>query len=303
MKKPREFNFDLKQLRSFLEVTREKSFTRASRNLRVGQATISTHISSLEEVFGVELIKRTSKEFAVTREGDILRSFCEELLAGIDELKASLARTSPPGSITVAASTIPSAYIIPRVISRVRNDFPGTAFRIEISDSREAVEMIKEGRAELGVTGRMLKHPAVSYEKIIEDEVVLIAPVRGFPDSTEIGDISSFPFITREKGSGTRDAFERELAKRGISPSDLNIILESSTSEGVREAVAAGLGMAFISRFAVPRDRTGSGIKIVRVKDFEIRRDFYLVYLKNRKLSPPVSALIRELKGLKGSIW
>jgi DNA-binding transcriptional LysR family regulator len=299
MKKPRDFNFDVKQLRSFLEVTGERSFTRASRNLRVGQATISTHVSALEEAFGVTLIRRTSRAFTITREGEVLHEFCSRLFADLENLKSELARVSPPGIVTVAASTIPSAYILPKAVSAAIKSFNGIAFRIEVSDSREVVEMIKEGRAELGVVGKMLRHPVLGYEKIVEDELVLIAPAQGYPARVRVSDIPRFPFVGREKGSGTRDSYERSLADAGIQPAELHIVLECTTSEGVREAVASGLGVAFISRLAIPGDASRHGIRVVETKDFRIRRNFYLVTVKKKKPSAPALALMKELRNLK----
>lgn len=290
-----EFNFDLKQLRSFLEVVREKSFTRASRNLRVGQATISNHIAGLEEALGVELIIRSSKDFSLTREGEIFTSFCENLFKNIDALKAELRRNLSVGSAVVGASTIPSLYIIPPAIGAARRAHPEYKYRVEVADSREIVEMVKEGVVELGVVGRMLKHPALKYVTLLRDELVLIAPRHGFPDAIAPIEIASLPLITREKGSGTRDAYERALAERNVAPSDLNVVLECATSESVREAVCAGIGAAFISRLALRGGRYDDQIKEVRVKGFSIVRDFYCVHLKKKALSGPAEALMSAL--------
>lgn len=295
----KELNFDLKQLRSFLEVIERKSFTKASRNLRVGQATVSTHIQSLEDAFGVRLFKRTSKDFTVTREGEIFRKFCDKIFKDLEDLQKMYSSHMAWGIVPVACSTIPSGYILPRAISRIHNKMPEMQFRLEVSDSREAVEMIKEGTAEIGVVGKMLKHPLLKYEKIFSDEIVLISPAKKYPDVIDISEIKSFTLVTREKGSGTRDSYERELISKGVSPTDLKVVLECSTSDGVREAVSAGLGAAFISRLAVSDEISGlKNIKIIKIRGVSISRDFFLVYAKNRVISDAVKVLIRELKGL-----
>jgi len=105
----KDINFDLKQLRSFLVVVEHRSFTRASRVLRVGQATVSNHVSALEETLGVELIRRTSREFALTPQGELFREFCERHLEALEALRRDLAGAFAAGVTVVASSTIPSA--------------------------------------------------------------------------------------------------------------------------------------------------------------------------------------------------
>ncbi|MCU0845254.1 MAG: LysR family transcriptional regulator [Spirochaetes bacterium] len=292
----KELNFDLKQLRSFLVVVEHRSFTRASRALRVGQATISNHVSALEETLGVELIRRSSREFALTPQGEIFKTFCERHFDEVGSLRKEISGAVAAGVTVIASSTIPSAYILPAAIASVVRGNPDVHYRLEVSDSREVVEMLKEGMAEIGVTGKSVRHPVLKYERIHQDEMVLIAPVTGHPDIMAVADIKKFPMVSREKGSGSRDACERALLERGVSVADLPVALECTTSEGVREAVAAGLGVGFISRLAVPAAMLSDKLKIVAIKGFTIRRDFFLAYQNGRTLSRPAALLADELR-------
>ncbi len=297
----KDINFDLKQIRSFLVVVEHRSFTRASRVLRVGQATVSNHVSALEETLGVELIWRTSREFALTPQGELFREFCERHLEALESLRRDLAGAFAAGVTVVASSTIPSAYVLPGVVASVVRANPDVRYRLEVSDSREVIEMVKEGTAEIGVSGRSARHPALSFERIHRDELVLLAPVDGYPDAISLADLRAFPLVSREKGSGSREAYERELLARGVSPADLRVVLECTTSEGVREAVAAGLGMGFISRLAVPAAPRQSGLKIVRIEAVVIRRDIFLVFQRGKRLSRPAGLLAGELRKRAGA--
>lgn len=296
----KDINFDLKQLRSFLSVVEHRSFTRASRVLRLGQATVSNHVSALEEALGVELIRRSSREFRLTPRGEVFREFCERQLASIDSLRNELAGASAAGVGVVAASTIPSAYLLPAAIAAVVRANPDVRYRLDVSDSREVIEMIKEGSAEIGVSGRSVRHPLLDFERIHRDELVLVAPIEGYPDALTPADLAKLPLVSREKGSGSREALERALLGRGVSPSDLMVVLECTTSEGLREAVAAGIGMGFISRLAVSAPAIPRGLKIVRTGPFEIRRDIFLVYQSGKKLSRPAELLADELRAAFG---
>ncbi|MCP4136420.1 MAG: LysR family transcriptional regulator [bacterium] len=293
----KELNFDLKQLRSFLEVLKENSFTRASRNLKIGQATISHHLGQLEEMLGVELITRTSKRFLVTPQGKIFEAFCEELFANINKLKANLDAGTFGGVTRISASTIPSTYILPGVAARLKKEYPDFFYKVDISDSREVVEKIKEGKTEIGVSGKQLKHPSLLYQHIYSDELVLIGAPEA-PRRVSIEEIPGLPLVERESGSGTKDSYERILKEHGIHPSDLTIVFESSTSEGVKESVIAGIGMAFISRLAIRKELSLKMLKIIPIDDLKIDRDFFLVTQKNRHLSPPAEAFIAAIKSI-----
>jgi len=295
-KKTDYFNFDLKQLRSYLETIRENSFTRASRNLKIGQATISNHINQLEKAIGAKLIDRTSTKFSVTPQGEVLKAFCEKLFSDLDRLRNDLDRDLSGGITRIAASTIAAAYILPDQIAKARKNNPDFFYKIEISDSRETVEMVREGKAEAGITGRKIIHPALTYEKILTDEIVLIAPA-DYPDKLEVQGIKELPLIDRENGSGTKNAWEKALSSHNILPSDLNIVFQSSTSEGVKEAVVSGIGAAFISGLAVKNELKLGLLKIIPVKDMVIKRDFFAVYQSGRQPALPAGMIIDQLRG------
>ena len=297
MSRKKEFNFDLKQLRSYLEVIQEKNFTRASRKLRLGQATISHHIQLLEEILGVRLIERSGKSFSLTGEGILFKEFCEKLFKDIEKLKVDLKQSAATGITKIAASTIPSSYILPDVIVKLKTQNPNFFYRVTVSDSRETVEMIKEGIEEVGISGKRLTHPALTYERICSDEIVLIGSPR-HPDSIDINEITELPLIERERGSGTRDSYERSLKKHKITPSALKVVYECSSSESLKEAVASGIGVAFISSLAINRELRFKVFKIIRINGLTITRDFYVLYLKNKRLSVPAGALVKSLQKL-----
>jgi DNA-binding transcriptional LysR family regulator len=298
VKKNKEFNFDLKQIRSFLEIIQENSFTKASRKLKIGQATISHHINLLEEMLGVVLMERSSKTFSVTPEGKIFKKFAESLFSDVENLKRDMSRGGFGGVTKIAASTISSTYILPDVVASLKKEDPELYFSIEAADSREAIEMIKEGKVELGIVGKMLKHPSLNYYHIFSDEIVLIGG-KNSPASISLQELPHMPLIQRENGSGTRDAAEKCLNGHDIAPSDLSVVYECSTSEGVKEAVISGIGIAFISRLAIQRELQLKSLRIIGLNGITINRDFYAVHVKNRHLTEAGRKLLGELKKLK----
>jgi DNA-binding transcriptional LysR family regulator len=296
VKQIKEFNYDIKQLRSFIEVLNENSFTRASRKLRVGQATVSHHIGQLEKVLGVKLINRTSHGIAVTEEGKLFRAYCEKVFRDIESLREEMAAGAPAGVTTVAASTIPSAYLLPGVLADAKKKFPGISYRLTVADSREAVEMVKDGGAEAGIVGTEYRHPSLVFTPVCRDEIVLIAP-RGYPARARVPDLTSIPFIIREQGSGTRRACEEALARHGIVPSALQTVVECSTTEAIKESVAAGLGVSFVSRLAIVREIKARAFHVMEVDGLMIERSFFFVHSGVRRLQRPAALLLELLIG------
>lgn len=296
----KDFNFDLKQLKSFIEVVNEKSFTNASRNLKVSQASISHQIGQLEKMLGVKLIHRTSQDFSLTPEGKVFGRFCDKIMKDLNSLKSDIQVGTFGGVVNIVSSSIPGTYIVPRLISSINEAKNDIFFRVEITNSRETIERIKQGEADLGITGKELKHPALNFKKIVKDEIVFI----GHPDFKEIHDVNelrNIPLITRESGSGTRTITENHLQELGIIPSELSVVMECTSSEAVREAVINKIGYGFISKIAIERDLKLGKVKIIKLKDFSIERYFYLVTSKAKMITEPAARFVEliEKTGIK----
>lgn len=288
----KDFNFDLKQIRSFLEVVNEKSFTNASRNLKISQASISHQIGQLEKMLGIKLIHRNSQDFSLTGEGRIFVKFCHKLMKDVEGLKADMQAGTFGGVVSIISSSIPGAYILPEILSQFRKkEKDGVYFKLDIGNSREAVEKIKQGEADLAIVGREIRHPALTYTKIFEDEVVLVAG-KDYSGTIKVSDIKTVPLILRESGSGTKNAAEIFLNEHDILPSELNVIMECSSPEGIKEAVIKGLGFAFISKLAIEEDIKSGKLKIIPIKGLDIKRDFFLVTSNVRTLHEPAGRLL-----------
>ncbi len=287
----KDFNFDLKQIRTFMEVVNEKSFTNASLNLKISQASISHQIGQIEKMLGVKLIIRNSQDFALTREGEIFLKYCIKLKGDVELLKTEIKTGTFGGTIKVIASSIPGTYIVPSIVSALNRVSEGFYYKLEVGNSREAIEKIKQGDADLAIVGREIKHPALSYRELVNDEIVLIAP-SDYRGGVQIEDFRTIPFITRESGSGTRNIVEAYLNRLGIIPSELNVIMESSSSESLREAVISGLGLALISSMAIEKDLKLKNLKVIKVKGMSIIRPFYIVTSNIRAQHEPVKLFL-----------
>ena len=135
----------------------------------------------------------------------------------------------------------------------------------------------------------------VEKKRIFSDEIVLIG-VPGETDNLKCEQLKDKNIIVRKKGSGTRKAWEKQLAESSVYPSGLNIVYECSSTEGIKKAVTAGIGVAFISKMAVKNELQLDIVKIIDIEGIKIVRDFFLIYRHKNYRSIPVIALIETLE-------
>jgi DNA-binding transcriptional LysR family regulator len=135
--------------------------------------------------------------------------------------------------------------------------------------------------------GAEIPHKNLVFIKCCEDEIVLIAPKHFEKSEISLDELPKIPLIAREPGSGTWKTALNKLKDKGIYPSELNIVAEMSSTSAVKSGVKVGIGLGFVSKRAIDLELALGLIKLVKIKDFEIKRQFYLVHLKKKRFSPP----------------
>lgn len=307
MKNTNDCNFELKQLRSFLVVLEEESFTKASRRLRLGQATISNHISGLETALGARLIARSSKGFAITEEGALFKKYCERVFGDLDAVRQRMGVQDTPRALTVAASTVPSQYLLPAALPLLYETFPDLSIHVEVADSREVIESVREGSADIGISGKVVRHRSLAYREICAERIVLASSRRPARAPITPAALRELPFVFREKGSGTRDSYELPLNRLGVHPADLRPVLTCTTTECVKQAVLAGVGVAFLSELSIRDELRRGALHIHPVSKLSIRRAFHFLWLTShrhgaflRRVADTLSVAMREAAARQG---
>ena len=248
-------DIDMKELEAFVAVVDNGSFSRAAKSLYLTQPTVSTHISTLERKLGVKLLVRTTKEIYTSDAGDLLYSYAKEILrlrAGAVQALHAFSHEMQ-GTISVAASTIPGQYFLPRLIRGFRADYPDVNFSLQVLDSTEVADQVAARKAEIGFTGAMINLPKCVYQPLAEDWLVVITPntpeyqvyqSTGFPARQ----LTKEAFISREPGSGTRMETESFLREMGVDASEIRIAVEVRSTESIKQMVSEGLGIAVFPR-------------------------------------------------------
>lgn len=288
---------DYKQIEAFVYVVRHKSFSKAADAIYLTQPTVSAHISSLENELGIKLIDRSTKEIYPTAAGKIFFEHAQNLISIRDNAIFALKdfSTSIEGNLEIAASTVPSQYIIPELIMAFRHNYNSIILNLIQLDTKQVIEDLLDKRYEIGIVGSLMEHNRLVYEKLIDDKLVLITPnTRKYAEMTNktysINQLLNEQFIFRETGSGTRQSFEKFLLQSNINPKSINIVAQINSLEAIKQAVSLGLGVSIVSAISVEDYIRNGMLKAFEIENFPISRQFYIVHHKNRPISPITNA-------------
>ena len=271
---------EIKQMEAFCMAAERKSFSEAARALYLTQPTISSHIRSLEQELGCILFKRTHKQVLLTPEGTRLYPYLRRIIdlkeEALREMNAPLAAT-----VTIGASTIPSGYLLPELMSAYRAAHPNVFFHIRQSDSAAVEEMVQDGLVDFGITGRKCPDPHLISHPLCRDHLVLALPptakYREMALSMTADDIiKSQPVIMREPGSGTLKAIDAYLREKHIDPESLNICARNNDLEAIRRMISGGMGVSVLSGLSV-KDMAQRGQLITMDLASGNERTFYLI--------------------------
>jgi len=286
---------DLRQLEIFVKVAEFGSFSKAAEALYLTQPTVSEHIRTLEDEFGVRLLDRLGRGAAVTRAGALLLSYAQRMLALSREARQAMEsfQGRMSGELLIGASTIPGEYVLPSLIGRFKEKYPDISITLLIGDSQAAVEWVAEGRAELAVAGARLSVRGIEYKELMPDDLVVV--VRGTHPwhgrkQIALEDLQGEPLIIRERGSGTRAALEGALSEVHMDLSRFRIVGEMGSTQAIKQAVKAGVGVSLMSRRAVEEECRSGLLACLRVKDLKVTRSFYLATHRERSRSPLAEA-------------
>jgi DNA-binding transcriptional LysR family regulator len=286
---------DLRQLEIFIKVAELGSFSKAADALFLTQPTVSEHIKSLEDELGVRLLDRLGRGAAVTKGGALLQGYAQRLLALSRETRQAMEsfQGRMSGELLVGASTIPGEYILPALIGRFKEKFPDIAITLLIGDSQAVTEWVAEGRAEVGVVGARSGHRGIDFRELLPDDIVLIVspahPWQGRKQVT-LEELRAEPLLLRERGSGTRAALEAALVQAGADIAAFRVVGEMGSTQAIKQAVKAGVGVSLVSRRAVEEECRAASVWGLRVKDLKITRAFYLATHRERSRSPLAEA-------------
>ena len=292
---------NLKQLEAFVQVSESGSFSKAAKELFLTQPTLSAHISSLEKELNVRLFIRNTKEVSLSDDGKDLYRYAKQITDLEKAIEERFYMDSDDGKhfITIAASTIPAQYLLPKVLMCYRERYPKEQIKIMETDSSEVVTQVVDHMVDVGFTGTVLEKKHCKYIPFYKDELAVITPdtpeyrILKEQNRDDIDWIKRKPLILREEGSGTRKEAEKQLKNAGISMEDLDIVASIANQETIKKSVKQGMGITVLSRLAAEDE---DGLLIFPIPGADEGRDINLVYNKNYQMTRSADRFIRIVK-------
>ncbi|MBW2091984.1 MAG: LysR family transcriptional regulator [Deltaproteobacteria bacterium] len=293
---------DIRRLEIFCKLMETRSFSRTAEEISIRQPTVSGHIKTLEEEIGARLFDRDGREVLPTSTAEVLYDYAQRILNlrtearyAIDQFMGRIG-----GHLKLGGSTIPGGYILPIVMGNFHEQYKEAHLSLTLDDTSGIVDRVLNGEIEIGVVGAKLPNENLEYRFLVKDEMVLIIPPN-HPWSVsgvipEVRDLTKTHFIMREQGSGTRATMLNALKRHGIGIEDLHVVAEMGSTEAVRQAVKAGLGVSILSRTAVTDEIVFNRLKAIEVQGLNLKRQFYIVLHKKRTRSPLCQVFLEHME-------
>lgn len=295
-------NATFRQLKIFETVARHLSFSRAAEELHLTQPAVSTQVSKLEEHAGVPLFEQLGKKIYLTVAGEEMLQFCKAVMLQFQNVEEAMAQCKGVSGGTLNVGVISAGdYFFPRLLVQFANENPGISFNLTVHNREELLHQLADNLTDMAVMVRPPMEMDTLNEPFAPHPYVIVAspdhPLAGrkqIPPSA----LANERFIAREKGSDTQHSMQEAFAGRIDNP---NIAMEIKSTETIKQAVIAGMGISFLSAHTISLELRAKSLTVLDVQGFPVMFHWYIVHRKNKRL-PPVALAFKKFLMDKGSL-
>ncbi len=284
-------NVTLRQLKVFESAARLLSFTRASEELFLTQPAVSMQVRQLEDEVGLSLFEKLGKKVHLTEAGRELYQYTRAIFQELEEVEEVLESMKgvKKGRLDIAvASTV--NYFAPRLLAAFSRHYPGIRLTIEATNRKNLIRLLESNQKDLVLMGKPPEQLDLEFEPFMDNPLVVIAP----PKHPLVGKtniplerLADETFVIREPGSGTRGAMERFFADQNLR---IRTGLQMTRNEAIKQAVRVGLGLSVVSLHSLELELETGRLVVLQVEGFPIRRRWYIVHRRGKRLSPAARA-------------
>lgn len=289
---------DFEQLRTFLEVCRLRSFSRAAEKLMVTQPAISAQIRTLENEVGARLFDRDGGKVTFTAAGKVFEPFAEHCLQCHSHIMVAIGELhrSPRGEISVSANEATSLHVLPSVFAQFKRQYSRVGLSIERADRARTLESVLNREVDFGVVSLPVKDPRLLVDTIHRDEVVLVAPKNHSltaRENVKFAEILQHSLLLPKQGR-QRELIEDLFRSHDVQP---RIAMEVESSELLKRLIIAGLGMGFLPRINVIADERAGLLKVIKLEGIRLNRELAVVFRKDKTLTRAAHAFLEIATG------
>ncbi|MGF7162891.1 DNA-binding transcriptional LysR family regulator [Rhodoligotrophos appendicifer] len=292
--------FSLKQIEALQAIARAGSLVGAAQILNMTPAAMTARVKGLEDSLGLLLFDRTSNGLRVSSAGEIALAAAEKIERAVRDFGDTMeaVRTGRGGRLAVAAVST-AKYFTPRLIAAFVQQYPGIELRFLIGNRTETMASLRNSDVDVALMGRPPADLRVSQIAIGPHPYVMIAaPAHPLVErrAIEKTELAGETFLFREEGSGSRSLFDYFVGDIAVQRSQLGI--ELGSNETIKQAVMAGLGVAFISAHTIAAEVADGRLACLDIVGLPIIRQWYVVHRTDRELSP-TAQLFRDFTELR----
>jgi DNA-binding transcriptional LysR family regulator len=274
--------YSLRQLEIFVAISRTASVSRAAEDLSLSQSATSTSLSEFEKQFDLQLFDRVGKSLRINETGQQLLPRAVELLDRAKEIEDLLHGHAGFGHMKIGATLTVGNYLATILVARFLQQHPESRIQLQVHNTSNIVQQIANHELDLGLIEGDCHHPDIEVQPWIADELVVFsAPNHPLArlSKLKMGQLLQEPWILREKGSGTRETFDRAFHNHHAK---LNIRLELEHTEAIKRAVESGLGIGCISRLALKDAFRRGSLVPLATPNLDLGRYFYFLWHKQK---------------------
>jgi len=270
------------RIRVFRTVAHHLNFSRAAEELLLTQPAVTQQVKTLEDELGVPLFDRSGGRISLTAGGKVLLPFADRMREVSDQAFAAVAETTgeQAGELAVGASQTIGQYLLPNFVAGFVKTYPRIRIIARSGNTEAMLDALLAHEIQLALIEGPERRKDLNIEPFLQDHMVLVVPAshEWADHEVDVEALKQQPVLMREFGSGSRRVVEKAIVAAGLLKKDLRIQMELDSTEGLLSAVEAGLGMTFVSRWAVRNQLSLGTLKIARVRGLNLSRQFSIAY-------------------------
>jgi DNA-binding transcriptional LysR family regulator len=277
--KEKKDKLTLRQLEIFLNVVKEGHLTNVAKSMGLSQSAISMAIKELEKILGNPLFDRINKKLILNEMGRAFEKEISPIVKKINDIEYEFKNTVNKGMVRVGASTTIVDYLMPPIICSYMNNYPDVKVALKEGNTKNIVNLIKEGELDVGFIEGVVNDADIIKSIVGIDELVVVTTDNALNKESFIDTLQDKKWILREEGSGTREVF-LDYIKDKVE--HINIFLELGHTESIKSLLINHQCLTCISKIAVTSEINEKKLIQIPLKNFECKRNFYMIYHKDK---------------------
>ncbi len=269
----------LRQMEIFLNVVASGHLTNVAKEMNLSQSAISMSIKEMENILGRPVFDRINKKLVLNEVGRAFHKEIDPIYKKLSDIEYEFQNSENKGMIRVGASTTIVDYLMPSIICSYMSSYPDVKISLKEGNTKEISDLIKSGEIDVGFVEGFVEGSDIIKEQIGVDELIIVTSQKELAKPCYIDELAEKRWVLREEGSGTREVFLNYIKDK---VDDLNIFFELGHTESIKSILMNRECLTCISKISVENELAEKKLYQVPVKNFECKRDFLMIYHKDK---------------------